>query len=408
VEAEDKAPSFSEAKIETYYEPVLTGDEIKFDEQMWAERVKRVSAVFLNSPDIITGNAGVSFQIKRTYFVNSEGTSVVQNQPYARVMLNAMVKADDGMDLPLFKSYFAFFPEGLPSEEEMIKEAESMMERLLIMKNAPIAQPFTGPALLSGAASGVFFHEIFGHRIEGQKMKSDRDGQTFKKMVGEYVLPPSLSVYCDPNLRQYRGQDLYGWYKFDDQGVRGERVEVVKGGILRNFLMTRTPIDGFPRSNGHARADIGYDPESRQSNLIIETSEPKTDAELRQLLIDEAKAQGKEFGYFFKAVSGGLTLTGRTAANSFNVTPLEVYRIYVDGRPDELVRGVDLIGTPLSMFSRITYAGTPETAEIFTGSCGAGSGSIPVTAISPTILVKQVETQRKAKSNDKEPVLPRP
>ncbi|PKP36191.1 MAG: hypothetical protein CVT97_09480, partial [Bacteroidetes bacterium HGW-Bacteroidetes-14] len=314
--------------------------------------------------------------------------------------------ADDGMELPLHVSYFAYFPSELPSEADIIKDIKEMSAKLTKLRVAPLVQPFTGPALLSGSSSGVFFHEIFGHRIEGQKMKSDRDGQTFKNMVGEYVLPKSLSVYMDPTMKKYHGNALNGFYTFDDQGVRGERVDVVKDGILKNFLMTRTGLDGFPRSNGHSRAEFEYDPTSRQSNLIVETSEYKTDAELRKLLIEEIKAQGKEYGYFFKAVTGGFTQTGRTGANSFNVTPLEVYRIYPDGRADELVRGVDLIGTPLSMFSNIVYAG--GEFEIFTGMCGSSSGNVPVTAISPTILVNKVELQKKAKPSVTPALLPRP
>ena len=237
-------------------------------------------------------------------------------------------------------------------------------------------------------------------------MKSENDGQTFKKMVGQLVLSADMHVYDDPTLRKYAGEDLNGFYKYDDQGVKAERVDVVVNGKLNDFLMTRTPIDGHPRTNGHARASDGFDPVSRQSNLVIETSNPKTPEELRQLLIEEVKKQGKEYGYFFKEVTSGFTFTGKGATNSFNVTPLEVYKVFADGRPDQLVRGVDLIGTPLSMFSNIIYAG--NDARVFTGMCGAESGSIPVTAISPTILVNKVETQRKAKSQDILPILPAP
>ena len=103
---------------------------------------------------------------------------------------------------------------------------------------------------------------------------------------------------------------------------------------------------------------------------------------------------------------GGFTQTGRYMPNAFNVTPIEVYRIYTDGRPDELVRGVDLIGTPLSIFSNIEAAG--DDYDIFDGYCGAESGSVPVSTICPTLFVKQIETQRKAKNQSKPPILPRP
>lgn len=180
--------------------------------------------------------------------------------------------------------------------------------------------------------------------------------------------------------------------------MKARRVNNVVNGTLKSFLMSRVPLDGFPESNGHGRTSDDKDPVSRQSNLIVETNKPYTEAQMRQMLRAEAKKQGKEYGYYFKTVTSGYTYTGEGGSlNSFNVTPLEVYRIFADGRPDQLVRGVDLIGTPLSMFSHITAAG--KNASVFTGVCGAESGWVPVTAVSPTIFVTQIETQRRAKSN---------
>ncbi len=406
IENEDQSPDFTKAEAEKYFEPALSQDKVELDTKAWEAQLNKYSALLTENKDLITANTTLTYKIWRKYFVSTEGAEIAENRTYAVLSVRASTMAEDGMELPLNKNYFAFFPDELPSPEVIIEDLKNLSAKLSELKVAPLVQPYTGPALLSGSASGVFFHEIFGHRIEGQKMKSERDGQTFKNMVGQSVLPSALSVYCDPTMQNYHGNALNGFYIFDDQGVRGERVEVVKDGILKNFLMTRTGLDGFPRSNGHSRAEFEYDPTSRQSNLIVETNNYKTDAQLRQLLIDEAKKQDKEYGYFFKTVTGGFTQTGRTGANSFNVTPLEVYKIYVDGRPDELVRGVDMIGTPLSMFSNIEYAG--GEFEIFTGTCGASSGYVPVTAISPTIFVNKVELQKKAKPTVTPAILSRP
>ena len=289
---------------------------------------------------------------------------------------------------------------------EMQKTAETVVANLTILKNAPVANPFSGPALLSPEAAGVFFHEIFGHRVEGQRMKSENDAQTFKKKVGELVLPKSLNVYSNPLLKSYNGIDLNGYYLYDDQASKAENVGVVENGILKNFLMSRTPINGFAKTNGHARAEMGMQAESRQSNLIIETTDPKTTKELRTELIRLAKEQKAEYGYLFQEVTGGFTSTGRYNPNSFNVTPTLVYRIYVDGRPDEIVRGVNLIGTPLSMFAQIDMAGSEK--GVFNGTCGAESGAVPVSCCSPMVLVKIVETQKNSKSQERSYILPRP
>lgn len=402
VEDEDKAPCFSETPAEHYYEAAMPVEKQGVDIRVWEKRMDEISAVFKKYPALREGTANFNFQVLRTYFVNSEGTVVVQNRVAARITLSASLNAADGMSLPLNASYFAYTPDELPDNAQMIADAEDMVKRLLALREAPVADPYTGPAILSGPASGVFFHEIFGHRLEGHRLKTG--GQTFKKMVGEQVLPAEFQVYCDPLLEHYAGTDMCGRYLYDDEGVKARRVDNVVNGVLKEFLMSRIPLDGFLASNGHGRTSGGGDPVSRQSNLVIETTRPYSEGELRKMLVAEAKKQGKEYGYYFRTVTSGFTYTGEGGSlNSFNVTPLEVFRVFVDGRPDQLVRGVDMIGTPLSMFSSITAAG--DEPSVFTGVCGAESGWVPVTASSPTIFVSQIETQRRAQARDIAPIL---
>lgn len=404
-ENEDKAPCFSDAKAEVYYEEPYDLDKIKIDGKAWQKRLDEVSAVFKADPSLKTADVSLNYRVQRTYFVNTDGTEIVQNHRSARIMLSVSAIADDGMQLPLNEDFFAFNPDELPSQNVIVAAAKDLLERIQALKKAPVANPYTGPAILSGAASGVFFHEIFGHRLEGHRMK--KGGETFKDMVGKEVLPQPFQVYCDPTLKQYAGTDMNGHYLYDSEGVKARRVDNVVDGVLKGFLMSRVPLDGFPESNGHGRTSGGNDPVSRQSNLVIETTKPYTDSQLRDMLIAEARKQEKEYGYFFKTVTSGFTLTGDGGSiNSFNVTPVEVYRVYTDGRPDELVRGVSMIGTPLAMFSHIVAGG--DTPSVFTGSCGAESGWVPVTASSPAIFVSQIETQRAQNQQALPNILPAP
>ncbi len=403
VKETDSSPDFSLVPVEKYIEEKL---QFKVDKNLWESKVKQLSEKFASNKDLIYGSVTFSYRIERKYFVSSEGAEIVLNQPYTQLSIYGLTKADNGTELPLQKTFFAFSPDKLPHDSIIIREISELSNKLSQLKVAPEVQPYSGPAILSAPAAGVFFHEIFGHRVEGQKMRSESDGQTFKKMIGEQVLPTHLSVNMNPTIHQFDGADLNGYYLYDEQGVKSKNVEVVKDGVLKNFLMSRTPIEGFPQSNGHARAQIGKQPTTRQSNLIVTSSKTFSNKELRDLLKLEVKNQGKEYGYYFASVVGGFTSTGRYMPNSFNVTPTEVYRVYADGRPDELVRGVDLVGTPLAMFSQIEAAGNDYS--IFTGMCGAESGSVPVTAISPSLLVRMIEVQKKAKSQTAPPLLPKP
>lgn len=402
-EADDHAPDYSAAAKEIYFEEPI--EDTLFHSNEWIQKLKNISSVFISNKDVQSGDATIRYTILRKYYVNSEQSSIVQNKTYCHLYISAEGQAEDGMELPLFRSYFAHTPDFMPTLDSMRKDAEILSDKISRLIKAPVVDSYTGPALLSKDAAGVFFHEIFGHRVEGQRLKESTDGQTFKKKLGEQVLPTDISVIFDPSIDYYKGIPLNGSYKYDDEGYFGYRVPVVEKGILKRFLMTRTPIDSFPISNGHARAQAGRQPVSRQSNLIVETDHPYSDSELRQMLIAAAKEQGKPYAYYFVTVNGGFTTTGRYMPNSFNVSPLEVYRIFVDGRPDELVRGVDLVGTPLSMFSHIAAAGNEHGN--FAGTCGAESGAVPAGCCSPALFVSQIEMQKKSKSQQRPPILHR-
>jgi TldD protein len=400
--AEDKSGDFSRAAAEQHFEPEAP---FSFDRSAWEDKVRKYSAPFAGRQGIIQGYAQVTAELETRRYVSTDGSEIRISSPFYRLMISASAKAEDGMELPLHLTYMAFHPEGLPDDVEVLKAVNRMVENLLALRRAPLAEAYTGPAILSGRASSVFFHEIFGHRVEGQRQKGEEEAQTFKKKVNERVLPDFLSVYSDPTLQRIGETDLVGFYPYDDEGVKASRVVVVEHGILKNFLMSRTPIEGFDHSNGHGRRQQGYRVVARQSNLLVVTDKKVSRAELKKMLIEQAKAAGKPYGLMFDDIEGGFTFTQRVVPNAFNVRPTLVYRVYTDGR-EEMVRGVDLIGTPLIAFSKIVAA--DDDVGVFNGVCGAESGWVPVSAISPGLLVSQIEVQRKEKSQERLPILPPP
>jgi predicted Zn-dependent protease len=380
--------------------------QINISIKPWEERCIRWSALFTGRTDVLTSNVGVLIRRQTKYLVSTEGTRLMHGRGFSRITISAETRAADGMDLANSDTFEAEDPYGLPADKTVLAAVEAVAKQLEALRNAPIAEPFVGPAILSGRAAGVFFHEIFGHRVEGHRMKDEAEGQTFAKSLGQQVLPDFLSVYFDPTLRRAAGVDLNGFYSFDDEGVPARRLAVVDRGILRAFLMSRSPIPNFPQSNGHGRRAPGYEVISRQSNLIVESGRTVSDARLREMLREEIRRQNKPYGLFFEKVTGGYTQTRRSGLQAFAVVPLVVYKVYADNRPDELVRGVDMVGTPLASFSKIVA--TSNRMEVFNGYCGAESGSVPVAAVAPSLMVAEIETQRKEKSTDRPPLLPRP
>ena len=372
----------------------------------WATRLRKWSSDLSNIPGIL--NSGIAIELEREtkYMVSTEGTKLLHGRTFANISITARGKASDGMDVSAMEDFQGAVLGRMPKPDVIEASVKHVGDDISGLLKAPVVEPYVGPAILSGRAAGVFFHEIFGHRVEGHRQKDEAEGQTFTKAIGTPVLPGFLSVVFDPTRKTIDSTDLNGYYTYDDEGVKARPVTVVEDGILKTFLMSRSPIPGIEHSNGHGRRQAGREVVSRQSNLIVESKKKVSDQALREMLIAEIKRQNKPYGLYFDQVTGGYTTTQRRGLQAFTVIPLIVYRVYPDGRPDELVRGVDIVGTPLASFAKILA--TSDKLSVFNGYCGAESGQVPVSAVSPALLVSEIEIQKKDHSVDRPPLLERP
>ena len=400
---ENRAPDFSHEQPHTYIGPQVS---FSLDRKPWEEKVRAYTHTFRESAAIINSIVTFTAQAQNVFQVTSEGTQLQFGQIRYRLELFIQGKAPDGMDIERYYNFDWVNPADAPDDKAVSAAQATMRKELEGLVAAPINEPSVGPALLTGRAAAVFFHEVFGHRAEGHRQKDAAEGQTFAKKVGEPILPSFLSIVDDTTKKKLGSDDLLGYYQFDDEGVPAQRVTLVDHGVLKNFEMSRSPLVGFPTSNGHGRRQLGATPVSRQGNLIVESSKTVTNAQLRAKLIELIKEQGKPFGLLIDDIAGGFTFTGRGQPQAFQVLPLVVYKVFADGRPDELVRGVDIVGTPLAALTKIVATG--DTTEVFNGYCGAESGSVPVSAASPAILTSELEVQKKETSTDRPPILPPP
>lgn len=400
---EDNSDDFSKEKPSVYIaKPV----EMNVDRAMWEERLRKLSAIYKSYPNIKSSLVRFSASKTRRYLVTSEGTTVEDDHVQYRIYTIADATADDGMRVWLYDGVEAPSKTDLPDEEKleaMVRKVAASVEALRVAK---AAEPFAGPAILQAKSAGVYFHEIFGHRIEGHRQKDEGEGRTFTKLIGKEVMPTFITVVDDPLKERLENKALNGHYLYDDEGVPAQKAVLVDKGILKGYLMERSPIKGFPNSNGHGRGSPGSKPVARQANLIVDSSKRVPYATLREQLIAEVKRQGKPYGLVFDEIAGGFTMTQAFMPQVFKLKPLRVWRVYPDGRPDELLRGVDLVGTPLTSLERIL--GAADDDDVFNGTCGAESGWVPVSAISPSLLVQTIEVERNIKEQDKPPVLPPP
>jgi TldD protein len=252
----------------------------------------------------------------------------------------------------------------------------------------------------------VFIHEVFGHRVEGHRQKAVDEGQTFVAKIGQAITSPVVSITDDPAMAAFGKTALNGFYRFDDEGVPGRRALLIENGVFKGFLLGRSVLSPTGVSNGHGRANLGLPVVARMGNTILTAKQEITFAALRDSLRSLLRQQGKPFGLILHDISGGFTYTTRDVPQTFRVEPLYVSRVFADGRPDDVVRGVDAVGTPLVSLGQIIAVG--DDPAVFNGICGAESGWIPVAAVSPSLLLRSMEFESRAKDQNLPPLLAPP
>jgi len=403
LEEEDRPNDFSREEPSVRIDPLKT---LELDSEKWERDLETVSAMFKRYPEILTSSVSLSASLRNQFMVNTEGSRLQLSDYYFTLSVMADARCDDGMSVYNIRTWKASALADLPTLVEIQGETRKLIDDLLALRGADPTDPYSGPAIVTNEAAGVFFHEALGHRLEGHRLRNEREGHTFKGKVGQKIIPEFLSVVDDPTLKEFDGTPLYGYYEYDQEMVKAQRVELVENGVLKGFLMSRLPAKEFPQSNGHGRADIYSRPVSRMGNLIISTDDPKSYEQLVDLLIEECKAQEKGYGLIFEVLSAGETNTSGFGVQSLRCQPVLVRKIYVDDRRTELVRGVELIGTPLNMLENVIAAG--DDPAVFNGACGAESGSIAVSSVAPSILISKLEVQKSTQKSRRPPILPPP
>ena len=396
-------PSFSREEPARRIE---TRHALAFEADAWRERARQLSERFLAYPDIFDSEVQVKARSVVRRLVTTEGTELLTQDDYYSFHVAAVTRADDGMLLDHSVDRYWRTPSHAPADEALEAAIDQLAADLHALRSAAVLDPYTGPAILAPQATGVFFHEAVGHRLEGQRQKDDEEGQTFRGQVGKTVLPTFLSVVDDPTQAEFATWTLNGAYRFDGEGVPAQRTVLVQDGVLRAFLMSRRPIEGLATSNGHGRGAMGERPVARMANLFVLVSGGLSAEELKRRLVAAARERGRPFGLLIHGISGGSTNTTAYGYQAFKGTPRMVYRVDAETGEETLVRGVEFVGTPLTSLNRIIAAG--NRYEVFNGYCGAESGYVPVATVAPATLFEEIELQRSHKPTEKPQILPAP
>jgi TldD protein len=372
----------------------------------WENVVRRTSALFKQAPEIEKSSVKIHADRAVRYYYDSEGNKIRSDSINYQLTLEASTKAENGSPIHDQETLFFTQQENFPSKDLLEEKVTRLIQGIKALQGASQAETYVGPALFSPDAAAVLIHEAVGHRLEGDRLRIATGGKTFMKKIGKRILPPFLTVLDNPQIKQLDGVDLAGHYMFDDEGQKGEEVVLIDQGILKSFLLSRSPVLGSEKTNGHARSDGIKAPMSRMGNLIVHSTKLASSEKLKQLLIEEVQKQKKPYGLFIKKIEGGETQTESANFQVFKGKPLYLYKVYPEDGREELVRGVEFVGTPLSMISKVIATGDDD--QVINGFCGAESGFLPVTSVTPSFLLSEVELQLSHEQPLRRPILPPP
>jgi predicted Zn-dependent protease len=401
---DESLPSFAKAPVVVHVDPATP---LKVDRAAWQKRAREASAIFKKHEHIFDNAVRLQATREIRTIVNSEGSRIVTDRTIFAVHVSAISRADDGALLDHGRSWYGATETELPDRATLLAAVEQIARELDALRKAPVLDPYTGPAILMEEATGVLFHEVIGHRLEGERLGSESEGQTFKGQIGQQVVPSFLDVVDDPTTRTEGKLSLNGWYRHDDEGVAAERVALIDDGVLKAYLTSRRPVAGVKaQSNGHGRAEGAQDPMARMGTLIVRSTRMVTQDKLKKMLLDEVRRQGKPFGLMIRDITGGSTNTASYGYQAFKGTPRLVYKIDAKTGEETLVRGVEMVGTPLTSINKILA--TSDTIGVFNGYCGAESGYVPVSTIAPAVLMSEIELQRQQQTKQRSTVIPAP
>ena len=374
--------------------------------QEWENVVRRTSALFKQAPEIEKSSVKIYADRAVRYYYDSEGNKIRSDSINYRITLEAWTKGENGSPVHDQETLFFTKEKNFPSKELLEEKVDRLIQGIKKLQEAPKAETYVGPALFSPDAAAVLIHEAVGHRLEVDRLRVATDGKTFMKKIGKRILPSFLTVLDNPQIKQLNGVDLVGHYLFDDEGQKGEKVVLIDQGVLKSFLLSRSPVLGSEKTNGHARSDGIKAPMSRMGNLIVRSTKKVSSKKLKQLLIEEVQKQKKPYGLFIKKIEGGETQTESANFQVFKGKPVYLYKVYPQDGREELVRGVEFVGTPLSMISKVIATG--DDTQVVNGFCGAESGFLPVTSVTPSFLLSEVELQLSHEQLLRRPILPPP
>ena len=356
--------------------------------------------VLAREPGLLSADSTVRLRRQWSRLRDTEGSAVDFGRDTAELELEASVPSPDGTRLYASRRFVATTPKALPGAAAVEAAAADMLVDLRALKVASTTSPFSAPALLDPSVAAAVVLSV-GLRLSGEEQRNPQGAQTFRGKLGKPVLPSDFTLVDDPTVAEFQGKPLAGHYEFDDQGIPTQKVTLIDKGVLKGMLLSRYPVVGFSKSNGHGRAFAGYAPEGLPGTLYLSSKKQHSEEELLRMLRREAKKRGKPYGIWVRKLRSFSQQQGTAGHASIRFMGGLVYLVEARTGKLTLVRDLDFVGTPLALLSNIRAAGRDvQASDIIYGA--------PISVVVPSLLLSDGELQRSEARPEKPPILPPP
>lgn len=423
----DKLPDFSSAPPAHLVLPI---DRQPFDSAKWKSEAIRLSAIFDSYPKVYSSGVEIHSSQSTNYIVTSEGTELRTPEDVAYVRAAAQGLAPDGTEVRDAFVFQAFRTGGLPSEDVLAREMKALGDHVTELSQAPAGEAYDGPVLFEAPAAAQLFAQLLGDNLKLTRKPVTDPGRPsryspseLENKIGSRVLPEWMDVVDDPTQTEFHGHTLLGHYVYDMEAVAPHPLTLVDKGVLKAYLLTRTPVyKDYPGSNGHARMTGAYGTRSPgMGNLFIRASQTTPAADMKQKLIDMCRQANKPYGILIRKLDYPSTASFAELERVFQaaggshavVPPLLVYKVYPDGH-EELVRGLLFHDVDVRSFKDIVAASDENYVFDMIDSnapfalVGAGTFTTTSSVISPAVLFEEMELEPEKEETPKPPIVPPP
>lgn len=349
--------------IETVEDPVKLPLDAKIN------HFKNYNDIILNYGEPVSSSRINYFdKYTKLYYANSEGSYIEQEKLDLGGNITAVATKNGNTQL----SRVGFgSSKDFGESRNLENRIRTSCQRAVDMLDAPPIKGGEYTVVLDPTLAGIFVHEAFGHLSESDFVFENPELQKIMKL-GTQFGPKDLNIYDTGDVEGSRG-----FLKYDDEGVKTEKTDLIKEGQLVGRLHTRETASKMDENpTGSARAiNYNHPPICRMRTTCIAPGNASFEDMIKDI---------KEGVYAVDAYGG------QTNGEMFTFKAGEAYMIR-NGEIAEMVRDVNLTGNVFTTLGNIKAIGNDFMIKDSGGGCGkGGQGPLPTSQGAPSIKIQKV------------------